>query len=226
MSRLLTIIVKVQPPQRAELSPWVFCIIKWVCLESKMFFFFFFLVGLTHTLFPTARDKVGVDSDMIKWLYLCCKRSAGWLRETYKHLLSLCLTTFLYFHFLHAHTQDKKVCDCVSLPQHRERKCISKSSCGWKKNVWRKKCGHLHAEKFAPGRFYVHCHSWRSNFWGQRLFCHRVPFTSADKLWLLSLWTVSLKIQSLKVWGQHHSSHFFPIFARLKHSLHCDMSTS
>lgn len=86
MSHLFTIMVKVQPPWRAKLLRWIFCIIKWVSLESKMVFFFFLLflfsVGLTHTLLPTARDKVGVHCDMMKWLYLFCKRSAGWLRET------------------------------------------------------------------------------------------------------------------------------------------------
>lgn len=60
-------------------------------------------MGLTHTLLPTARDKVGVHCDMMKWLYLFCKRSAGWLRETCAWAFILSMSDYLSLSFLHTH---------------------------------------------------------------------------------------------------------------------------
>lgn len=139
-------------------------------------------------MFPTARDKVGVHCDMMKWWYLFCKRSAGWLRETYKHSLSHCLTTFLSFLFVFpACTQPEKA--CATVWGWGVWKCISKSPCGW---CTKKRC--VCVVKLWPspdwkvGPWATLCQSQTSNLWG--LFCHRVSFTTeplTDKLWLFSL---------------------------------------
>lgn len=111
---------------------------------------------------------------------------------------------------------------CVWLCEHvdyTERRCIFKSPCGHgtKKIVSVCVCVCMCVcvfGKFARGSLSVHCHSQSSNLGGQRLFSHRVPpfstKSSSDKLWLLSLWSVS-------VWGRTAFltfSHFYSTSVR------------
>lgn len=88
-------------------------------------------MGLTHTLFPTERDKVGVHCDMMKWLYLFCKRSGGWFREIHRRLFSVWLPFFLC---VSCTTWERRclcvcvswcVCDCWACAQQRERESVS-----------------------------------------------------------------------------------------------------
>lgn len=172
------------------------------------FFFFLFWRGWLTPRSLTAGDKVG-DCDMMKWLYLSCKRSAGWLRETYEHLLSRYLTTFFFPPFLcvsctHAAgaCAERGKVFLQLTPLMKYRHCV----------VWN--CGRLQTGKFCPPGVSLSTVSHRALTSEDRdFFSHGAPFTtkpSADKLWLLSLWTASVTSQTVmlhiltfprRIWG-------------------------
>lgn len=167
LASLLEIIVPSPKPQRAELLPGIFCVIKWVCLESKMvFFFFFYFGGADSHPVPLQQEIRWVTAT---WWNDCIFPVRGPQGDSERRTSIYCFAIwlpFFFFPFL-----------CVSCTHaagacaEKERESVSPDHpvdevqrlCGvkpWPSPDWK---------VLPPGRLSVHCHSQSSNLRGQRL---------------------------------------------------------
>lgn len=198
LASLLEIIVPSPKPQRAELLPGIFCVIKWVCLESKMvFFFFFYFGGADSHPVPLQQEIRWVTAT---WWNDCIFPVRGPQGDSERHTSIYCFAIWLPFFFFlffvfpahtqleHAQRKREKVFLQIT-PWMKYRDCV----------VWNR--GRLQTGKFCPPGVSLSTVTHRALTSEDRgFFSHGAPFTtkpSADKLWLLSLWTASVTSQTV-----------------------------
>ena len=203
----LEITVPSPKPQRAELLPQIFCVIKWVRLESKMVFFFslFWWGWLTPRSLQQEIRWVTAT-----WWNDCVFPVRGPQGDSERHTSIHCLAIYLFF--------PTSLCLLHSQLEHaqRKREDVFLQTTPWMK--LQRLCGvklwpSPDWKVLSPG-FSLSTVTHRALTWEDRDFLsHGAPFTtkpSADKLWLLSLWAASVTSQTVmlhiltfphRIWG-------------------------